>query len=93
MSKITTIGLDTAKYVFQVHGVDEFGEPVLRRRLRRHHLMPFFAGLEPCLIGVEACSTANYWARELAALGHEVRLMPPAYVRPYVKRNKKALTR
>lgn len=88
MSEITTIGLDLAKNVFQAHGVDEAGATVLRKRLRRGQVFAFFAGLPRCLIGMEACATAHYWARELIGLGHEVRLMPPQYVKPYVKRNK-----
>jgi transposase len=88
MSKITTIGLDLAKHVFQVHGIDETGAVVVRKRLRRSQVIAFFAGLPPCLVGMEACATAHYWARELTALGHEVRLMPPQYVKAYVKRNK-----
>jgi transposase len=88
MEKITTIGLDLAKHVFQVHGVDEAEGVVVRRQLRRGQLLAFFAGLPPCLVGMEACATAHYWARELTALGHEVRLMPPQYVKAYVKRNK-----
>jgi transposase len=86
--QITTIGLDLAKNLFQVHAVDGDGQVVLRRRLARAELVPFFARLAPCRIGVEACSTAHYWARQLIALGHEVRLMPAAYVKPYVKRGK-----
>ncbi|NNE85800.1 MAG: IS110 family transposase [Alphaproteobacteria bacterium] len=86
--KTTTVGLDLAKNVFQVHSVDEAGEVIVRRALRRRQVMPFFAGLEPCLIGMEACGTSHYWARELSALGHSVKLMPPAYVKPYVKRGK-----
>ncbi len=86
--KITTIGLDIAKQVFQLHGVDASGEVVLKRRLRRGAMLDFFAGLEPCVVGMEACATAHYWARALRALGHEVRLIPPRYVKPYVKRNK-----
>jgi transposase len=88
MSKVTTIGLDIAKNVFQVHGVDEAGQVVLQRRLRRSQIEPFFAQLAPALIGVEACGSAHHWGRVLTGLGHEVRLMPPAYVKPYVKRNK-----
>jgi transposase len=88
MSKITTVGLDLAKNVFQVHAVDEAGTIVVRRRLRRSQVLAFFAGLSPCLVGMEACATAHYWAREVRALGHEVRLMPPHYVKAYVKRNK-----
>lgn len=86
--RVTTIGLDIAKSVFQVHGVDETGEAMLTRRFTRRKLLPFFATLPSCLIGIEACATAHHWARELAALGHEVKLMPPAYVKAYVKRGK-----
>ena len=82
------IGLDIAKRCFQVHGIDADGEVVLARALTRARLLPFFSGLAPCLIGIEACATAHHWARELRALGHEVRLIPPAYVKPYVRRNK-----
>ena len=85
---ITTIGLDLAKNVFQVHAVDEAGTVVVRKALRRVQVMPFFARLAPCLIGIEACGTSHHWARELQKLGHEVRLMPPAYVKAYVKRGK-----
>ena len=88
MSEITTIGLDLAKSVFQVHGIDDAGGIVLRKRLRRSQVLTFFAGLAPCLVGVEACATAHHWARELEALGHDIRLMPPQYVKAYVKRNK-----
>ena len=88
MSEITTIGLDLAKNVFQVHGVDETGTVVVVKRLRRGQVIGFFASLPQCLIGMEACATAHHWARELAALGHAVRLMPPQYVKAYVKRNK-----
>lgn len=86
--QITTIGLDIAKQVFQVHGVDSVGRVMVRRRLRRSELLAWFGGLSPCLVGIESCATAHHWARELIALGHDVRLMPPAYVKPYVKRNK-----
>jgi transposase len=82
------IGLDLAKHIFQVHGVDAAGRTVLVKRLRRSDVLHFFARLEPCLIGVEACATAHYWARELSALGHEVRLMQASYIKPYVKRQK-----
>jgi len=85
---VTTMGLDLAKNVFQVHGIDDAGSVVVRRPLRRRHMMPFFGKLGPCLIGIEACGTSHFWARELRALGHEVKLMPPAYVKPYVKRGK-----
>src|ERR1700686_1801582 len=88
MGDITTIGLDLAKSVFQVHAVDEMGSVMLRKRLRRSQVLAFFAEIPPCLIGLEACATAHHWARELIALGHEARLMPPNYVKAYVKRNK-----
>ena len=84
----TTIGLDLAKHWFQVYGVDANGRVVVRRRLRRSGVVAYFRSLEPCLVGMEACATAHYWARELMALGHTVKLMPPAYVKAYVKRNK-----
>ena len=86
--EISTIGLDLAKSIFQVHAVDASGEIVVRKALRRAQVLPFFAKLPPCLIGMEACGTSHHWARELTKLGHEVRLMPPAYVKPYVKRGK-----
>jgi transposase len=86
--EISTIGLDLAKSIFQVHGINDAGEVVVRKSLRRPQLLPFFAKLPPCLIGMEACGTAHHWARELKRLGHEVRLMPPVYVKPYVKRGK-----
>ncbi|MDP8920119.1 MAG: IS110 family transposase [Pseudomonadota bacterium] len=85
---IVTIGLDTAKSWFQVHGVDESGRVVLRRKLARGKVLPFFAGLTPCVIGLEACGGAHFWARELIKLGHDARLMPARYVRAYVKTNK-----
>ena len=85
---ITTIGLDLAKSVFQAHGIDESGATVLVKKLHRKQMLPFFSKLPPCLIGVEACGTAHYWARTLTAMGHEVRLIPPSYVKPYVKRGK-----
>ena len=88
MDQAITIGLDIAKSVFQVHGVDGSGEIVIRRQLRRSQLLPFFRKQPPCLVGMEACATAHHWAREIAALGHDVRLMPARYVKPYVKRNK-----
>src|ERR1700749_2022643 len=88
MQSISTIGLDIAKSVFQVHGVDAAGQVVIRRQLKRRHVLAFFQKLPPCLVGMEACATAHHGARELQALGHEVRLMPPAYVKPYVKRQK-----
>src|SRR5271157_1523866 len=86
--QITTIGLDIAKNVFQVHGIDAKEKVVVRKQLRRSQVIAFFKALPPCLIGMEACATAHYWARELAKLGHEVRLMPAKDVKAYVKRNK-----
>ena len=88
MKQIKMVGLDIAKSVFQVHGVDADGEVVVRRRLKRSRVVPFFTSIAPCRIGIEACATSHFWARELGALGHDVRLMPPAYVKPYVKRQK-----
>lgn len=88
MSSISVIGLDIAKSVFQIHGIDENGAVVVRRQLRRGQMLSYFAGLSPCLIGLEACATGHHWGRELRALGHDVRLIPPQYVKPYVKRNK-----
>ncbi len=85
---ITTIGLDLAKNVFQVHGVDGNGEVVVRRQLRRNAVLPFFSDLPSCLVGLEACGSSHHWARELKRMGHDVRLMPPHYVKPYVKRSK-----
>ncbi len=86
--KVSTVGVDLAKNVFQVHAIDNVGEVVVRRALRRRQMIPFFGKLEPCLIGMEACGTSHFWARELSSLGHRVKLMPPAYVKPYVKRGK-----
>src|SRR6202048_1034124 len=88
MQTVTTIGLDIAKSVFQVHGVDAAGQVVIRRKLKRRYVLTFFQKLPTCLVGIEVCASAHYWARELQALGHTVRLMPPAYVKPYVKRQK-----
>src|SRR5437660_6881951 len=88
MQAITTIGFDIAKSVFQVHGVDAAGQVIVRRQLRRQHVLAFFQRLQPCLVGIEACASSHHWSRELQALGHTVRLMPPAYVKPYVKRQK-----
>lgn len=88
MDKPITIGLDLAKNVFQIHGVEAEGVFVFRRQLRRLQVLAFFSRLERCLVGMEACAGARCWARELTAIGHEVRLMPPAYVKPYVKRGK-----
>ena len=92
MRTITTIGLDIAKSVFQVHGVDAVGQVVIRRQLKRRYVLAFFQKLPSCLIGMEACASAHHWSRELQALGHTVRLMPPAYVKPYVKRHKNDAT-
>jgi transposase len=88
MQLITTIGLDIAKSVFQVHGVDAAGQVVIRRQLKRRYVAAFLQKLPPCLVGIEACASSHYWSRELQALGHMVRLMPAAYVKPYVKRQK-----
>ena len=87
-----TIGLDIAKSVFQVHGVDADGQVIIRRQLKRRYVLAFFDKLAPCLIGMEACASSHHWSRQLQALGHDVRLMPPAYVRPYVKRQKNDAT-
>jgi transposase len=86
--EISTIGLDLAKSVFQVHGIDSTGQVVVRKALKRSQMLPFFAKLPRCLVGMEACGTSHYWGRELTKLGHEIRLMPPAYVKAYVKRGK-----
>lgn len=88
MEKITTIGLDLAKSVFQVHAITEDGRIAARRALRRSQVLEFFRNIEPCLVGLEACGSAHYWANAISEFGHTVRLMPPAYVKPYVKRNK-----
>ena len=88
MQTVTTIGLDIAKSVFQVHGVDAAGSVVVRRQLKRRHVLGFFQKLPKCVVGIEACASSHHWSRELQALGHTVRLMPPAYVKPYVKRQK-----
>src|SRR5437762_10996831 len=88
MQTVTTIGLDIAKSVFQVHGVGADGQVVVRRQLKRRYVLAFFQKLPPCLVGIEACASAHHWSRELQALGHTVKLMPPAYVKPYVKRHK-----
>src|ERR1700760_1046841 len=92
MQSITTIGLDIAKSVFQVDGVDAAGQVVVRRQLRRRHVLAFFQKLPPCLVGMEVCASSHHWSRELRALGHTVRLMPAAYVKPYVKRQKNDAT-
>src|SRR5208282_2120625 len=88
MHTVATIGLDIAKSIFQVHGIDAGGNVVIRRQLRRRHVLTFFQNLPACVVGIEACATSHYWSRELKTLGHTVRLMPPAYVKPYVKRQK-----
>ncbi len=88
MQAVTTIGFDIAKSVFQVHGIDAEGQGVIRQRLRRSRVLGFFKKLSPCVVGMEACASSHYWSRELQALGHTVRLMPPAYVKPYLKRQK-----
>jgi transposase len=92
MQTIKTIGLDIAKSVFQVHGIDTDGGVVVRRQLKRRYVLAFFEKLPPCLIGMEACASTHHWSRQLQALGHTVRLMPPAYVKPYVKRHKNDAT-
>src|SRR5208283_2681944 len=92
MQTVTTIGLYIAKSVFQVHGVNANGNVVLRRQLKRRSVLAFFQKLPPCLVGIEACASSHHWARELIKLGHTVRLMPPAYVKPYVKRHKNDAT-
>jgi transposase len=92
MQTVSTIGLDIAKSVFQVHGVDAGGQVVIRRQLKRRYVLAFFQKLSPCLIGIEACASSHHWSRELQTLGHTVRLMPPAYVKPYVKRQKNDAT-
>src|SRR5215467_12485480 len=86
--QVSTIGVDLAKNVFQVHGVDSAGKAVITRQLRRKQVIDFFRKIPPCLVGMEACGTAHYWAREISKLGHTVRLMPPSYVKGYVKRSK-----
>ena len=92
MQTVTTIGLDIAKSVFQVHGVDAAGQVVIRRQLKRRVVLAFFQKLPSCLIGIEACASSHHWSRELQALGHRVRLMPPAYVKPYDGRRTTWLT-
>jgi transposase len=92
MQAVTTIGLDIAKSVFRVHGIDAEGRVLIRRNLKRRYVVAFFQKLPPCLVGIEACATSHHWSRQLKALGHTVRLMPPAYVKPYVKRQKNDAT-
>jgi transposase len=92
MQAITTIGLDIAKSVFQVHCIDAEGHVIVRRQLKRRQVVAFFHKLSPCLVGIEACASSHYWSREIGVLGHTVRLMPPAYVKPYVKRQKNDAT-
>jgi transposase len=92
MQTVTIIGLDIAKSVFQVHGIDAEGKVLIRRKLKRRYVLALFEKLQPCLVGIEACATSHHWSRELKALGHTVRLMPPAYVKPYVKRQKNDAT-
>ncbi len=86
--KITTIGIDLEKEVFQIHGVDDHGKTVLRKQLRRNKMINFFANLEPCLIGMETCGSSHHWARKLSEFGYTVKLMSPQFVKPYVKTNK-----
>src|SRR5271167_2722290 len=88
MQTVTTVGLDIAKSVFQVHGIDAAGQVIIRRQIKRRYVLAFFQKLSPCLVGIEACASSHHWSRELQVLGHTVRLMPPAYVKPYVRRNK-----
>ena len=88
MQAVTTIGFDIAKSVFQVHGVDAAGQVLIRRQLKRRQVLAFFEKLPPCLVGIEACASSHHWSRQLQALGHTVRLMPPAYVKAYVKPQK-----
>src|SRR5678816_4115530 len=92
MQMVRTVGLDIAKSVFQVHGVDGAGQVVIRRQLKRRYVLAFFQKLPPCLVGIEACASSHHWSRERKALGHTVKLMPPAYVKPYVKRHKNDAT-
>ena len=88
MQTVTTIGLDIAKSVFQVHGVNAAGPVAIRHQFKRLYVLAFFQKFSPCLVGIEACASSHHWSREFQALGHAVRLMPPAYVKPYVKRQK-----
>jgi transposase len=88
LSEVTVVGLDLAKHVFQVHGIDACGHVIVAKPIKRGKLLEFFAALRPCLVGLEACGSAHHWAREIGKLGHDARLMPPAYVKPYVRRQK-----
>ena len=88
LSSVTTVGLDLAKHVFQVHAIGAFGRVIVAKALRRKDVLAFFAQLPECLVGMEACGSAHHWARELIKLGHDARMMPPAYVKPYVRRQK-----
>ncbi|ETX13493.1 hypothetical protein OCH239_10280 [Roseivivax halodurans JCM 10272] len=88
MSEITTVGLDLAKKIFQLHGADDTGRVVVRRKLRRDQVLAFLSQLPPCLVAMEACGGAHFWGREIGKLGHAVKLIPPAYVKPFVKRQK-----
>ena len=91
LSSVTTVGLDLAKHVFQVHGVDASGGVVVAKAIRRNKMLEFFASLPPCRVGLEASGSAHHWARELIKLGHDARMMPPAYVKPYIRRQKRRL--
>src|ERR1700721_1860439 len=88
LSSVTAVGLDLAKHVFQVHGIDASGRVVVAKPIRRNKLLEFFASLPTCIVGLEASGSAHHWARELITLGHEARMMPPAYVKPYIRRQK-----
>src|SRR5215212_3419496 len=88
MDQVSTVGLDLAKYIFQLHGADRAGAAVVRKKLRRGQLLAFLATLPPCTVALEACASAHYWGREIAKLGHTVKLIAPAYVKPFVKRQK-----
>ena len=88
MQTVATVGLDIARSVFQVHCIDAAGQLVVRRQLKRRHILAFFHKLRPCIIGIEACASSHHWSRELPALGHRVRLMPAAYMKPYVREGK-----